>query len=309
MKISVVIPTYRRPNDLQRCLTAFKQQTRPADEIWVIVRDTDTETATFLETFAVAPLPLHIAKVQQPGVIAAMNLGLEQVQGDIVAFTDDDAAPHDDWLSRIEDWFRSDPQIGGVGGRDWVYHGSQLEAGSRPLVGRVQWFGRVIGNHHLGAGPAREVDILKGVNMSFRQAAIRHRRFEQRLEGSGAQVHFEIFFSLALKQAGWKLIYDPQIGVDHFRGQRFDEDQRDKFNRVAFRNAVHNETLALLEYLPTLRRAIFLLWSVLIGTREAVGLAQWLRLLPQQKAIAGQKLWASLQGRWLGLKTWQSSQH
>jgi len=55
----------------------------------------------------------------------------------------------------------SDSCVGGVGGRDWVYHGTQLEDGARKVIGRVHWFGRVIGNHHLGVGEPREVDVLK----------------------------------------------------------------------------------------------------------------------------------------------------
>jgi glycosyltransferase involved in cell wall biosynthesis len=79
-----------------------------------------------------------------------MNAGMDAAGGDIIAFTDDDAAPHTDWLEGIEAHFLSDTNIGGVGGRDWVYHGTQLEEGEREVVGQVQWFGRVIGEHHLG---------------------------------------------------------------------------------------------------------------------------------------------------------------
>ncbi len=170
----------------------------------------------------------------------------------------------------------------------------------------MQWFGRVIGNHHLGVGEPREVDVLKGVNMSFRQEAIAQLRFDERMRGTGAQVHFEMAFTLALKQAGWKLIYDPQVAVDHYPAQRFDEDQRNNFNEIAFINLVHNETLVLLEYLPLLRRVVFLLWAILVGTRDSLGLVQWLRLLPSQGQLAGKKCWASLRGRWQGWQThWQ----
>ena len=44
MKITVLIPTYRRPKDLGRCLEALQKQTRPADEVLVVVRNTDAET-------------------------------------------------------------------------------------------------------------------------------------------------------------------------------------------------------------------------------------------------------------------------
>jgi glycosyltransferase involved in cell wall biosynthesis len=303
MKISVIVPTYRRPNDLTRCLEAIKQQARPADELLVVVRDTDAETWTFLEGIDLNSLRLQVLTVRVSGVVAAMNIGLDLASGELVAFTDDDAAPHSDWLERIERYFLSDPRIGGVGGRDWVYHGVQLEDGAREVVGKLQWHGRVIGNHHIGVGYPREVDVLKGVNMSFRRSAIAAQRFDGRMRGTGAQVHFELEFCLSLRKAGWKLIYDPLIAVDHYRGERFDEDARDHFDKIAVFNAVYNETIALLENLSPGRRVIFMLWAILVGTREARGLLQWLRFLSREGHLDGQKLHASMLGRIKGYQT------
>lgn len=306
MKITVVVPTYLRPQDLIRCLGALKQQNKPVDELWVIVRDTDEKTWQFLETFDRGSLPLHTATVTATGVIAAMNIGLDSSTGDIVAFTDDDAAPHPDWLEKIESYYLADDQVGGVGGRDWVYHGTKLEDGSQSVVGKVQWFGRLVGNHHIGIGEGREVDVLKGVNMSFRRKAIADLRFDQTMRGSGAQVNFEVIFSLTLRKQGWKLIYDPQIAVDHFPAQRFDEDQRNSFNAEAKVNAVHNETIALLRYFSLSQRLVFSIWAIAIGTSEAFGLLQWLRYLPKEGDLARQKLWASWRGRWQGWQTYSS---
>jgi cellulose synthase/poly-beta-1,6-N-acetylglucosamine synthase-like glycosyltransferase len=307
MDITVIVPTYRRPKDLSRCLEALKKQTRPVDELLVTVRDTDTETWTFLETFNSETLPLRTVTVSASGAIAAMNAGLDAASGDMITFTDDDAAPHADWLARIEPHFLSDGSVGGVGGRDWVYHSTELVDGAKEVVGQVQWFGRVIGNHHLGVGEAREVDVLKGVNMSFRRAAIKSKYFDGRMQGTSAQIHHEIEFCLALKKEGWKLIYDPKIAVNHYTGQRFDEDKRNKFNPIAMNNIVHNETLALLEHLPSTRRIVFLIWAILVGTRGAPGFVRWLQFLPSQGNLATQKLQASLQGRKQGWQTWQES--
>jgi len=306
-KITVIIPTYRRPQDLARCLQALQKQTRQPDRVVVVVRDTDAQTWTFLERLSPEQIPLFTATVKVPGVVAAMNTGLDAAFGDIVVFTDDDAAPHIDWLERIEAHLISDQRIGAVGGRDWVYQGEKLLDGAQQVVGQLQWFGRVIGNHHLGIGEAREVDVLKGVNMSFRRSAIAGLRFSQLMRGTGAQVHFELAFCLALKRSGWKLIYDPKVAVNHYPAQRFDEDQRNKFNDIAFINAVHNETLALLEYLSPVQRVVFGVWAILVGTRDALGFVQCLRLSKSEGTLAGRKWLASMHGRWQGFCTWRES--
>jgi GT2 family glycosyltransferase len=300
MKITAIVPTYQRPKDLERCLEAFKKQTRFLDEIFVTVRDTDVKTWKFLESYNAAPLPLQALKVNVPGVVAAMNCGLEAATGDIIAFTDDDAAPHPDWLERIEAYFLKDEKIGGVGGRDWQYVGNEIkEPGERKVVGQMRWHGLVIGNHHLAVGESQEVYVLKGVNMSFRRTAIADLRFDERMRGTGAQVHFELAFSLRLKQAGWKIIFDPKVAVDHFPAQRFDEDLRETFNKIALVNQVHNETLALLDYLSPIRRVVFLLVVIIIS------LLKWLQLLPKEGIRASEKFLASLQGRWQGVQTWK----
>jgi glycosyltransferase involved in cell wall biosynthesis len=312
MLITVLVPTYHRPDDLARCLAALQKQTRLADEVVVVVRDTDAKTWELLDSFPSGSLPLRKVVVTVPGVVLAMNAGLDIAQGDIIALTDDDAAPHNDWLERIEAHFVADEQVGGVGGRDWLYLGTELhDATSHPgasnVVGRLQWFGNLIGNHHIGEGEPREVDVLKGVNSSYRHILLKEIRFDERLRGTGAQVHWELSLGLQCKEAGWKLIYDPAIAVDHYLGKRFDEDQRVfKFNATALVNAIHNQTLILLEHLDFRQRVIYLLWSFLVGTREAFGLIQWCRFLPHQGAIATQKWRASLDGHWLGWQSWQN---
>lgn len=307
MNISVIVPTYRRTTDLERCLNSLKKQIRTADEILIIVRDVDTQTWKFLKHYQTEPLSLRTVTVTVPGQVAALNQGLSEATGDIIAITDDDGAPRPQWLSRIEAHFLSDDSLGGVGGRDWMYIDNKLVEGDREVVGKVQWFGRTIGNHHFGKGQAREVEIIKGANMSYRRTAVGNLRFDERLLGTGAQVHNDLEFSLSLKKMGWKIIYDPLIEIDHYCGKRFDEDKRELFNQTAWFNQVHNKTLVLLEYLPPLRRAVFIIWSVLVGTRTNFGLVQWLRFLPKEGRLAGTKLISSLHGYWQGWITWQRS--
>jgi glycosyltransferase involved in cell wall biosynthesis len=274
MRVSVLVPSYRRPRDLLRCLSAIAAQIRAADQVLVVARAGDDETIALAKTWQ-AWLPLEIVLVEVPGQVSALNTGLARSSSDVVAITDDDAAPRPDWLQRIEGHFASDPRIAGVGGRDWIYNDGVIELGDSAVVGRILWFGRIVGDHHRGAGPVRDVDILKGANCSFRLDAIKHIGFDRRLRGSGAQVHNDMMISLAVRRAGWRLVYDPQVMVDHYLGRRHDNDQRGQLNQDSTVDRAYNLRLVMNEIQPAWRRLAALIWQFGIGTREAPGLL-WL---------------------------------
>ena len=272
MRVSVVVPTWHRPGDLARCLAALDAQTSRPDEVVVVLRDDDAETVGMLRERGTRGAPVRAATVPGPGVVAAVEAGIEAAQGEVVAITDDDAMPRPDWLERIERRLAAERNLGGIGGRDFVHEGGRVLDDGRPDVGMVRWFGRVVGNHHLGVGPAREVDLLKGVNMAFRREALDGLRIADRLRGSGIQVHWEADLCLAVKAGGWRLVYDPAIAVEHYPAQRFDEDQRARRPVSALRNEVFNLTYVLLVRLPLWRAALAFAYGLVVGTREAPGL-------------------------------------
>ncbi len=302
MRLSVLVPTFRRTDALGGCFDALRAQERPPDEVILVVRDIDTSTWEFLKSDPGAGLPLKIITVTEPGQVAALNAGLEAVTGDVVCITDDDSKPWKEWLARIEAHFGAEAKLGGVGGRDWVYHKTHHDGGTAPLAGQVQWHGRPVGNHHLDAPKNPDADFLKGANMSYRMAAVGKLRFDTRLLGTGAQVHNDMAFGLTLKKSGWKILWDPAVAIDHFPADRFDEDARRSFNPAAYFNMVHNETYVLVRFLPPVRGAVYLLWSSLVGTRSAFGLVQALRFAPREKGMAFQKLGQALKARASGAR-------
>ena len=316
MRITVVIPTYRRINELECCLRALKEQTRKADEILVVVRDSDEGTKNFLEGVKSDYPHLHAFDVTKPGQVAALNRGLEAALGDIIAFTDDDAVPHYDWLELIEKHFQDDSNVGGVGGKDNVFiegkalNHTMLHAPcSMPKVGIITWHGRIIGNHHLGEGETREVDHLKGSNMSFRKEAIRGIWFDTRLRGRGAQYRNDLAMCLAVKQRGWKLIYDPQILIDHHYAVRFEKDQRGNFDITAIEDAAFNEAYIFLKYLPLLKSIKCLGYSFFVGSLFTPGLAQFLRILLKKGKQARARFLAATRGRCMAWNLRQRAIH
>jgi len=290
--IFVIVPTYRRPLDLARCLAALAAQKRLPDRTVLVVRSCDKESLGTIAAWR-NRLPIEIAEVAAPGVVQAMNAGLARCRSDgkcdVVALVDDDAAPRSDWLERIEAMFNSDLRVGAIGGRDWVHQNGRVETGCRSDVGLVRWYGRIVGNHHLGIGPVRSVDILKGVNCAFRMAAIGPVGFDTRLRGKGAQVHWELCVCFAIKRAGWQILYDAAIGVDHFPAQRFDRDKRDHFDPVATADRTYNLRLALESVIPGWKRMAAFMWLYLIGTNDEPGFVIFFRMLMRREPYAIRK--------------------
>jgi GT2 family glycosyltransferase len=304
--VSVIVPAYQRPDSLVRCLNAIARQTLSANEVIVVLRAGDEATINAARSVGFpSTTRVKTELVTAPGVVAAMQHGLDVASGTIIAFTDDDAEPRADWLERLIRTIDQDARIAGAGGRDW----QPKERGNAHDVGRVQWFGRVIGNHHLGAGAPRDVDLLKGVNCAFRAAPLRAIGFDARLLGGGAQLHWELALCLPLRRAGWRLVYDPAIAVDHHVAERSGEDQfhRGLFALEPFRDAVHNETLVLLAHQRGMRHLAYRLWSMCVGTTANPGALAALRLRLQGHSWAAEAWRAAREGRARARATWRGT--
>ncbi len=295
--VGVVIVSHRRPAPLLNCLAALAAQTQPPDEVLLVVRPDDAATHAALAGHPPA-LPWRLVPAPVPGVVAARNAGLAACRSEVVTFCDDDTRAPPDWTARIAAHFARDPDLGGLGGRDRCHDGTRFDDRRRRVVGRIAWYGRAVGNHHLGHGAPRTVDFLKGANMSFRVAATAGVRFDARLRGRAIQAHEDFAFSMAVRRAGWKLLYDPAVCLDHF-AHRADRARRTyvaDIGAVAHSGAddeyfdhCYNHALALWEDLSPAGRAAYKLWSPLIGTRARPGLLQVLRLLPREGAAIWHK--------------------
>jgi glycosyltransferase involved in cell wall biosynthesis len=220
--------------------------------------------------------------VDEPGLIAARHACAIACTTDILCFTDDDAIPHNDWLERIVNLFNSDPRIGGVGGRDIPMGGRDEEL--KEVVGKIQWFGRTIGNFHLGKGGPREVDLLKGANMSYRSEVFKRVKADRRLRGNGAQPCEDKAFSVAVKKAGWKLVYDPSIQVDHYVAIRDEPRHYGGITQIITARDVaglydnaFNEMLSVAPTLSMPRKVAYAAYSILVGTGVTPGLIQAVR--------------------------------
>lgn len=275
--ITVIVPTFKRIGDLNNCLAAIDRQALAPAEVLICYRPEDTETVAYLAQTDRPAAGARLILCEQPGQVYALTRAIDEAKTDYIAITDDDSIPREDWLERIVAHFEADPLVAGVGGRDQVFQNGKSLDGAEPLVGIVLWYGRTIGNHHIGVGPPRSVHTLKGANMSYRKSVLGDLRPDTRLRGKGAQVGNDMKLALSLAAQGHKLIYDPAVHVDHMEGARPVEEHRHQFNETSHKDAIFNRTLTLLEYLKTqrlgrIRQLAYLSYLTIRGTRLAPGI-------------------------------------
>jgi len=99
-QISVVIPTFNRPDKLKACLLSLSRQTLSTKDFEVVVVDDGSDmdlsqvTTPFKEHFQ-----LRLMRQDNAGPASARNAGVGAAMGRFIALTDDDCLLHEDWLS------------------------------------------------------------------------------------------------------------------------------------------------------------------------------------------------------------------
>jgi glycosyltransferase involved in cell wall biosynthesis len=103
--VSVIVPTMRRPESLERALRSLFVQTGVGDRMAsIVVVDNDpagTANATVARLRPECPCPLIYRHEPRPGVATARNAGLAVTEAPLIAFLDDDEAASPAWLATL----------------------------------------------------------------------------------------------------------------------------------------------------------------------------------------------------------------
>ena len=272
MKLSVIIPTWNRPEKLNNCLQSLQNQIKPPHEVVISCRPTDIASQTVISKFH-PQLAIKIAFVQEEGVIEAENAALKIASGEIIAFIDDDACAPVDWLQKISNHFEQDSTLCAVGGPDLLLsqQASNYRVRLYKTVGKLTWYGKVIGNHHQRSIGIKHVDVLKGVNMAFRReylSPLDINLSSSHSRGNGSQ--WELDLCLNIRKNKGKILFDPALEVRH------DSDHSHFISYDNVKNNARNLTYVLLKHLPLPRKIVFLGYALLIGNTQLIGLAKFI---------------------------------
>lgn len=102
MEFSIIIPTYNRADELRDTIRSIAELTVAGDwELLVVDNNSSDHTRRVVEEESASfPAPLRYLFEPEQGRYAALNTGIRNAKGRIIATTDDDARVQPNWLTQ-----------------------------------------------------------------------------------------------------------------------------------------------------------------------------------------------------------------
>lgn len=219
IRLSIVVATYNRANDLVRTLESLVCQTWPAEEWECVAVDNNSKDNTrelFEEFRAAHPnLNLKIVGESNQGLSWARNRGIAESCGEIIAIIDDDETVNPDFVRGYIELFEAHPEASAAGGRVIPYY----------VDGRPRWMSRYTERPIAGTldlGPAVKPFVKgypAGGNMAMRRKCVEELgAFATNLGRTGSNPlggeEKEIMYRFAA--AGKEIYYTPTPAIYHY---------------------------------------------------------------------------------------------
>jgi glucosyl-dolichyl phosphate glucuronosyltransferase len=219
MDISVIICTHNRCQSLKKVLNDLEHLVIPEGLKWEVVivdNHSNDNTKNIINEFQKKDsIPLKYIFEERKGKSYALNTGLREADGEIMAFTDDDVQVHPQWLEQLIEIFKKFECLG-IGGKiipTWTSDKPQwlIEEGPYKLM-------TVIVKYDLGKEPCEIMTPPWGANMAFKRIAFDQYGFFRTdlgpnpvnlVRGEDSE------FCMRLIRGGEKIIYAPEVIVYH----------------------------------------------------------------------------------------------
>jgi glycosyltransferase involved in cell wall biosynthesis len=298
---SVLIPSFRRPGSLTRCLRSLSCQQMAPDEIIVVWQSDDYATRDVAEA-AKHCLPCSIRVVHNPvtGIVPSENLALSAASGDVILLIDDDAAAPVDWVHKHVSFYE-DELVGAVGGPadNFNIDGSKFPVHESEIVGKITFYGRLLGNMYDQPQDWRlrrpaEVHHLVGYNMSLRREAFDH--FE-----NGLRPYWQMFEADAcfqVRRNGYQVLFDFGNVVSHYPLNTVYVLGRGGDPEIKIFNAAYNWAFVVSKHSPVGLRLIRAAYLLFVGSTSSPGLASALVTCLRSRAVRSESR--------ILLKTWRN---
>jgi GT2 family glycosyltransferase len=236
--VSVIVATHDRTSSLAMCLRSLLSLNYPAYEIVVVDNaPTSKTTADFiLREYSDSSRVRYLVE-DHPGLGAAHNCGLREVNNPIVAFTDDDVVVDRHWLTELVKGFSVADDVACVTGMIFpIELETESQVWTEQYWGLCKGFTRRVFDLHQNRPkvpfyPYSAGVFGSGANMAFRTSVLRQfGGFDAALGvGTIARGGDDLAAFFQVVSSGYKLVYQPAAIVYHQHRRDYDGLRRQAF--------------------------------------------------------------------------------
>ncbi|HET7584843.1 MAG TPA: glycosyltransferase [Gemmatimonadaceae bacterium] len=206
---TVVIITHDRPDDLQRALEAVLRLEPDGEAHEILVVD-NCPSSDDTRALVAGYRGVRYVREDRRGASAARNRALSEARHDIVAFTDDDAAPDPGWLRALLRNF-DDPLVYCATGLTMPL---ELETDAQEASERYTPHGRGYSRIVFSGSRCNPLSVGQvgvSLNMALRRSVLEHVGAFDELLGPGTPCRcgedYDLFSRILA--AGYRIVYDP----------------------------------------------------------------------------------------------------
>ena len=270
--ISIVIPTYGRSSYLKKTLANVLNQEVKSFEVLLVDNNPDNETINVRKE--ITDHRLKILRETKKGSNVARNRGINEAQGEYIAFLDDDAVPQENWLNNLVNCLVEEGALA-VGGRtlpDWERKPPRWIINSKHAILGIYDQGeerREVYNYIITANMIIRKEVIQKVG--YFNTTISRAGTEKSNRFKMIKSYDDVEFAKRIMQHG-KIFYEPSAVVYHrIQSNRFSLGYQCRIN---FGNSYAK---ASVHHKPSIKNFMkkasgpFLLYDTILATFSAMG--------------------------------------
>jgi GT2 family glycosyltransferase len=191
--ISVVIPTYNRPDDLKQTLDVLLKRSKILNEIVIVDQSIDDRTKKLIDSFKNKKLKYVFSKI--PSITIARNVGVKNSskRSKLIFFIDDDVSVSDNFFKEVLKVFNEHKEAKGVAAQYVVNNikttnfiedfAKKIFFLSFPEKNRARMVSAYGNTYPAVLTKVINVEWFPGVNMAYKREIFSEQHFDENLLG------------------------------------------------------------------------------------------------------------------------------